>query len=123
VRFLLMALVVFAICCASCSHKKYEQSPQLIDSTGMEKLDSAMKKKIRELSKADKLEEQVNFIGKYVGISEDELRQKMTDSGGKIHTVTASTFTAECSASALLQLINSESITYVELSQKKYLKE
>ncbi len=81
-----------------------------------------MKNKLKILTEANKLEEQVRFIGKYTGISEDELRQKVLKLGGTVNSVTTSTFTAECPVKTVIELARLESISYIELSKTVYLK-
>ncbi|MEW5804519.1 MAG: hypothetical protein AB1847_20695 [bacterium] len=91
-----------------------------IDPNIAEKLDPALKRKLAELTKEDRLDEYLGIIGKYAGVESQELRQKVSDLGCSVGTVTSSFFTTECQAGDILDLAKFDFVTYLELAKEVY---
>lgn len=112
-KFLNIILFVFAfvnIAILSCSFSDMKRSHE-------SKIDFALRQKLDESK-----DEYLQVLGKYKGVSGDEIRLTLTNLGGNVGTTTNSIFTLGCSKETLKEIIKLDEVISLELSKNVNLK-
>ena len=106
----LLAFVFLLIALSGCSFADIKKNHET-------KIDFALRQKLKETN-----EENLYVLGKYKGVSGEEIRLALTNLGGNVGTTTNSIFTLECSKEALKEIIKLDEVIYLELSKNVNLK-
>jgi len=108
INWLIIGLVIIIL--SGCSFHSIKNNPE-------NKIDFALKQKLEDVT-----DENLKILGKYKGVSKDEIRQLITDLGGSVGTTTNSIFTVECSKKIVYKILELDEVDYLELSKQVNLK-
>lgn len=124
ISVLRLIVLAFFVVMLSCGCRNTEESfdVQSLENQDMAKIAPELKKRLRESCSESTSPDRIRLLGRYAGVGEDELRLRVSELGGVVHTVTASVFTAECPVNGIIGLARWEAIKYLDLPKKARLR-